>query len=62
MRYRLRTLLIFVGIVPPVSALLCLHWYDLLTIATICTLLGIWFWASLSMARFCGWIVASLMG
>jgi len=62
MRYRLRTLMIVASVVPPASAVVWFHWRDLLIIGVCIALISLWFWVSLSIARFCGWLVASTMG
>ena len=61
MQYRLRTLMIVSGVAPPAFAFLWFNWRSLLLVAVIVTLFGLWFWISLSIARFFGWLVASVM-
>ena len=61
MRYRLRTLMIVSGIAPPTIAFLWFNWQPLLIFAVVVGLLSLWFWISLSIARFFGWLVASVM-
>jgi hypothetical protein len=61
MRYRLRTLMIVSGVAPPAIAFLWFNWRSLLVCALIVALFALWFWVSLSLARFCGWLVASTM-
>jgi hypothetical protein len=62
MRYRLRTLMIAAGVVPPAGALVWFHGRDLALMTVCLATVLLWFWISLSLARFCGWLVASLMG
>jgi hypothetical protein len=62
MRYRLRTLMVAAGIIPPACAFVWFHWRDLMILGVCLTLIALWFWVSLSIARFCGWLVASMMG
>jgi hypothetical protein len=54
--------MIVASVVPPASAVVWFHWRDLLIIGVCIALISLWFWVSLSIARFCGWLVASTMG
>jgi len=62
MQYRLWTLMVGAGVVPPVCGVIWFHWRDLVVIGLCVALIALWFWVSLSIARFCGWLVASMMG
>jgi hypothetical protein len=62
MQYRLRTLMLLAGVAPPVTAFLWFHWrlvlFAIISLLAVC----LWLWLSLSIARFFGNLVASMMG
>jgi hypothetical protein len=62
MQYRLRTLMIVLALGPPSIGFLWFHWRFVLVTAVCLTLFYLWVWANLRIARFFGWLVASMMG
>jgi hypothetical protein len=52
MRYRLRTLMIVAGAVPPAIGFLWFHWGFVLLLLVCLALLAFWFLFSLGLARF----------
>lgn len=62
MQYRLHTLMLLAGVVPPLTAFLWFHWKSLLLAGTGLLVVYVWVWLSLTIARSFGTLVASLMG
>jgi len=62
MQYRLHTLMLLAGIAPPITAFLWFHWRLALFAAIGLLVIYLWLWVSLSIARFFGNLVASMMG
>jgi len=52
MRYRLRTLMIAAGVVPPAVAFVWFHWGLILFVLFCTALLALWFFFSLGLAQF----------
>jgi hypothetical protein len=61
LRYSLSTLMIVAGIAPPAIALFWFGWRGILVLAAFILLLYLWVRASLGMARFFAWLIASVM-
>jgi len=61
LRYNLRTLMIVAGVVPPTLGFLWFHWRLALMVGLFILCLWLWVTVSLAVARFCGWLVASVM-
>lgn len=61
MRYRLRTLMVVAGVVPPLSAFVWFNWQLILFVVLFFAFLALWVYTSMAMARFFGWLVASVM-
>jgi len=62
LRYKLSTLMLVTAVVPPTTAFIWFNWQLLLITGGCLALFCAWFWISLSIARFFGNLVASLMG